>query len=131
MNVNRSRRLWLRGTAALGAMLALRLPPAFAAAPAQLDGHLTQGGLVFGHVEPGARVWLDGASIVVSPAGEFLLGFNRDAAPEAKVRILHADRSVEERALAIEQRTYAEQRINGLPQNTVTPDEQAQVKIAA
>jgi murein DD-endopeptidase MepM/ murein hydrolase activator NlpD len=131
MSVNHSRRFWLQGTAVLGAVLALRIPPAVAAGPAQLDGHLTQGGLAFGHVEPGARVWLDGASIMVSPAGEFLLGFNRDAPPEAKVRIEHADDTVEERTLAIAQRTYEEQRVDGLPQNTVTPNAEEQAKIAA
>jgi murein DD-endopeptidase MepM/ murein hydrolase activator NlpD len=132
MTLDRSRRLWLKGSAALGAMWALGVRPAFAtAAPAALEGHMTQGGLLFGHVEPGARVWLEGARIMVSPAGEFLLGFNRDAPPEAKVRIEHADHSVEERTLAITQRTYEEQRINGLPQNTVTPNAEEQAKIAA
>jgi murein DD-endopeptidase MepM/ murein hydrolase activator NlpD len=131
VSVNHSRRLWLQSAAVLGAVLALRLPPAIAAAPAAFDGHLTQGGLVFGHVEPGARVWLDGARIMVSATGEFLLGFNRDAAPEARLKIEHADDSVEERTLAIEQRTYEEQRVNGLPQNMVTPDAQAQARIAA
>ncbi|MGH6880002.1 M23 family metallopeptidase [Hypericibacter sp.] len=131
MTFDRSRRLWLKGSAALGAAWALGVRRGLAAAPATIEGHMTQGGLLFGHAEPGSRVWLDGASILVSPAGEFLLGFNRDAPPEAKVRIEHADHSVEERTLAITQRTYEEQRINGLPQNTVTPNADEQAKIAA
>jgi murein DD-endopeptidase MepM/ murein hydrolase activator NlpD len=131
MNVDHSRRRWLKGTAVFGAALMLAPRAGSTAAPARLEGHFTQGGIVFGHVEPGARVWLGSESILVSPAGEFLLGFGRDAAPEAKVRIEHADNSVEERTLSIAQRSYEEQRINGLPQNTVTPNAEEQAKIAA
>ncbi|QEX15462.1 periplasmic metalloprotease M23B family protein [Hypericibacter terrae] len=131
MTLDRSRRRWFTGGAAFGAAWALGLRSGFGAAPPKIEGPMTQGGLLFGHAEPGSRVWLDGASIMVSPAGEFLLGFNRDAPPEAKVRIEHGDHSVEERTLAIAQRSYEEQRINGLPQNTVTPNAEEQAKIAA
>jgi murein DD-endopeptidase MepM/ murein hydrolase activator NlpD len=131
MILDPSRRRWLKASAAFGATLALGISRSLAAVPARLDGHFTQGGIVFGHVEPGARVWLDGASILVSPAGEFLLGFGRDAPAEAKLRIEHADNSIEERGLAITQRTYQEQRINGLPQNTVTPNAEEEARIAA
>ena len=89
----------------MAALSALRARRVAAAAPATLEGHLTQGGLVFGHVEPGARVWLDGARIMVSGSGDFLLGFNRDAQPASQLKIEHADDSVEERTLAIAQRT--------------------------
>jgi murein DD-endopeptidase MepM/ murein hydrolase activator NlpD len=126
-----SRRLWLKGSAAFGAALALGLSRSLAAEPARLEGHMMQGGLLFGHVEPGARVWLDGVGILVSPAGEFILGFGRDAAPEARLRIEHADNTVEERSLAITKRIYQEQRINGLPQNTVTPNAEEEARIAA
>jgi murein DD-endopeptidase MepM/ murein hydrolase activator NlpD len=127
----RSRRFWLKTGAALGALLMAPWARARAAAPTTLEGHKTQGGLLFGHVEPGARVWLDGAAITVSPAGEFLLGFNRDAPPDAKLRVEHADGTVEERVLAIEPRTYQVQKIDGLPQNTVTPNAEEEAKIAA
>jgi murein DD-endopeptidase MepM/ murein hydrolase activator NlpD len=131
VSANVSRRRWLQGATAVSALSALRIRQVAAAAPATLEGHMTQGGLVFGHVEPGARVWLDGADVMVSPSGEFLLGFNRDAPPEAKLKVLHADDSVEEHTLAIAQRTYEVQPVNGLPQNTVTPDAETQAKIAA
>ena len=41
----------------------------------RLDGNLTQGGLVVGHVSPGSTVTLDGAAVRVGSDGVFILGF--------------------------------------------------------
>ncbi len=71
---------------------------------------------------PGATLTLDGHPLLVSPDGNFLFGFGREA-PEASVLVLHLpDGTSEERHLAIEKRTYDIRRVDGLPQQTVTPD---------
>jgi len=44
-----------------------------------LEGPLTQGGLVIGKTEPGAKVTVDGKPVRVSGDGAFLMGFGRDA----------------------------------------------------
>lgn len=108
----------LRGLPAL-VLLALAIPAA--ADPLRLDGPLVQGGLVFGHVEPTATVELDGRPFRVGPDGRFLIGFGRDAAPMARLRVRHADGTIEERDLAVAQRSYDIQRIDGLPPEKVTP----------
>jgi murein DD-endopeptidase MepM/ murein hydrolase activator NlpD len=109
---------------------------AWLAAPAmagtlELDGPLIQGGLIFGTTEAGAQVSLDGRPVRVSPNGRFLLGFGRDAKPEAKLEVVHPDGSREARTLAIESREYEVQRIDGLPPKQVTPDDSAMARIKA
>jgi murein DD-endopeptidase MepM/ murein hydrolase activator NlpD len=93
--------------------------PAFA--ETRLDGHFTQGGLILGLAAPGSTVMLDGRPVRVSKAGRFVLGFSRDAPPEAALVIIAPDRAVERRRLAIAPRAYDIQRIDGLPRKMVTP----------
>lgn len=85
------------------------------------EGHFEQGGLVYGHTTPGAHVTLDGQPVRVTPDGEFLLGFGRDAAATATVDVVTPDGRHETKALAIAARTWNIQRIEGLPEKQVTP----------
>jgi murein DD-endopeptidase MepM/ murein hydrolase activator NlpD len=94
---------------------------AAAALPPVLDGTLTQGGLVIGHVAPDSGVSLDGKTIQVDSEGRFLLGFGRDAAPSAELKITGADGVAATQTLVVAKRTYRIQRIDGLPQNQVEP----------
>ncbi|HEX9703424.1 MAG TPA: M23 family metallopeptidase [Rhodospirillales bacterium] len=102
---------------------------AAAADTLRLDGPLTQGGLVVGHAEPGARVALDGNAVKVSADGVFLLGFGRDAPAKTTLRVAHPDGSVTERELAVAKRAYDVQRIDGLPERQVTPSPEDMVRI--
>jgi len=86
-----------------------------------LDGAMTQGGLVIGRTEPGARVRVGGKAVRVSPEGEFLIGFGRDAKPDASLLVHHPDGTRTERTLAVAPRAYKVQRIDGLPSRQVTP----------
>ncbi len=96
-----------------------------------LAGALSQGGLVYGWTLPGAEVRLDGRPVRVGPAGRLLLGFGRDAAPEAVHELTLPDGTLARRTLAIEQRSYDIQRIDGLPREKVTPPEAVRARIAA
>jgi murein DD-endopeptidase MepM/ murein hydrolase activator NlpD len=95
-----------------------------------LAGALSQGGLVTGRTLPGAEVRLDGRPVRVGADGRFLLGFGREAAPEAVLELTLPDGTVARRTLAIEQRSYDIQRIDGLPQEKVTPPEAVLARIA-
>jgi len=101
-------------------LIALLVMPAVATA-VELQGRLTQGGLIRGKTQAGARVSLDGRDLRVSLDGDFIFGFGRDAPAKAVLRIRLADGTVRERALAIVPRTYRIQRIDGLPPRMVTP----------
>jgi murein DD-endopeptidase MepM/ murein hydrolase activator NlpD len=96
-----------------------------------LAGALSQGGLVTGRTLPGAEVRLDGRPVRVGADGRFLLGFGREAAPEAVLELTLPDGTLARRTLAIEQRSYDIQRVDGLPQEKVTPPEAVLARIAA
>jgi murein DD-endopeptidase MepM/ murein hydrolase activator NlpD len=116
----------LLAVALTGALLAANSAAADDAV--RLDGSLTQGGLVIGHASPGSTVTLDGAAVRVGRDGVFILGFGREAAPTAELLVVRADGVTDHRTLQIEQRDYEIQRIDGLPEQMVTPEDPALVK---
>lgn len=97
----------------------------------EVRGELTQGGLVRGRAGADSRVTLDGTAIRVGGDGRFLLGFGRDAAARATLVVRDASGNRNVRELAIEQRSYDVQRIDGLPQNQVEPNEKDLKRIKA
>ncbi len=106
---------------ALVALAAARPHPCLADA-LTLDGAIEQGGLVRAKTAPGAAVTLDGRAVRVAPDGAFIFGFGRDAPAAASLDIVLPDGTRLHRDLAVAQRHYDIQRIDGLPQNQVTPD---------
>ena len=111
---------------AIRCVLALVALLPFASAPAaetgvRLDGPRTQGGLLRGRVVPGSTVELGGVPVRVSRDGWFLIGFGRDAPPEAELAVVFPDGRRERRILEVAPREYRIQRIDGLPARKVTP----------
>ena len=87
----------------------------------QWVGDFTQGGLVQGAVKPDSEVWLGKRKINVQPDGSFLLGFGRDHPAKATLKIVAPKGKTSSHSLTITQREYDIQRVNGVPQSTVTP----------
>jgi murein DD-endopeptidase MepM/ murein hydrolase activator NlpD len=111
----------------------------FAAEPIRLPERLQQGQLVIGHAPPGTRIEFDGRSLRIGADGTFVFGLDRDAAAQAELTIRGADGQPQTLKLDVEPRSYPTERVNGLPQQTVTPSpeilarierEQAAVKAA-
>ncbi len=104
--------------------------PAVVAAPApppppplEIDcaGAFVQGGVVLCRTAPGAAFFVDGEERGAADAdGWVVAGFDRDAKPQATlaVRTPAAAKAID---VAIAPRSYRISRINGLPQETVTP----------
>jgi murein DD-endopeptidase MepM/ murein hydrolase activator NlpD len=107
----------------LMAMLPAALAPRRGRAAMPLDGDLIQGGLLVGQADAGSKAALDGTDVKVYGDGRFLLGFGRDAAARAMLKVTMSGGVVEARELAIAQRQYEIQRIDNLPQNQVEPSE--------
>lgn len=105
-------------------MMVLAWP--LAAQAVDLTGRLEQGGIVQGQARPGAHVTLDGRPVPVDGHGDFLLGFGREAAAQARLEV---DGDVQ--VLDIAKRDWAIQRIDGLPQAKVTPDPAQMARIRA
>ena len=93
-----------------------------------LEGDPIQGGLLWGQVAPGAEVSVDGKPLPVMPDGAFLLGIGRDANTEITL-VTEVDARCEQ-VVAIGQRDYRIQRVEGVPQKTVTPPEDVLERIA-
>lgn len=100
-----------------------------AAAEFQLDGDLTQGGMITGIAPPGSTVVLDDQSVRVAPDGRFVFGFGREAEATATLTVTYPDGTSVARSLSISKRGYQTQRIDGLPRNMVTPSKQELARI--
>jgi murein DD-endopeptidase MepM/ murein hydrolase activator NlpD len=71
-------------------------------------------------VPPGSRVTLDGETLDVLQAGTTIAGFGRNAAATAEL-VVEDGADVCRQTLQITPRQYAVQRVQGVPQKTVTP----------
>ena len=112
----------------LGAIITLLCLPI----PAQaltLEGHLVQGGMAIGKVDPAAAVHFHGKAVRVSPDGLFVIGFSRDAEAASVIELHLPSGSVEKHPVTIEKRTYKIQRIDGLPPRKVSPSPEDQERI--
>ena len=110
----------LRGLTLLG-LVSVCLAPAAAETGVRLDGPRTQGGLLRGQVPPGSTVEYEGEAVRVSRDGWFLVGFGRDAPPDAELVVAFPDGRRRRQQLTVEPRDYDIQRIDGLPPRKVTP----------
>ncbi len=108
----------------LAALMAVGAHSAFAAC-LDVQGNLQQGGLIWGQAAPGTPVLLDGAALDVLDDGTFIAGFSRDADPNAVLQVGDC-----RQALAIAPREYNIQRVEGVPQRTVTPPPEQLARIA-
>jgi len=85
-----------------------------------LKGRATQGGLMIGRTAPDATVTLDSKPLRLGADGVFVFGFGRDQARRAELVVRRGDK-VEHRRIRVKQRRYDIQRINGLPEDMVSP----------
>ncbi|MGE3865368.1 MAG: M23 family metallopeptidase [Hyphomonadaceae bacterium] len=106
-------------------------PAASAAAPVvsalACDGHAEQGGFLVCRTPPGARIFVDGAEMTRADDGGYaVVGFDRDAKAQARIeaRAENGD-LIGAYDPAIAPQSYVVQRVDGLPQDTVTPRDPA------
>ena len=112
---------------AVALLFAIALP--FSAAALELNGDTVQGGVVIGKVEAGSTVSMDGRKILVSPEGDFVLGFGRDEAGEKVLTVEDSDGAKSQQTFTVKKREYRVERVDGLPPKTVTPDPESLARI--
>jgi murein DD-endopeptidase MepM/ murein hydrolase activator NlpD len=105
-----------------------------AAAPSMLSlncaGAFTQGGVGLCRTLPGSAIYIDGvASGAADANGWAIIGFPRDHGPQGVVEARAGGASVSH-DYTIAPREFDIQRVNGLPQDTVTPPPEVQARIA-
>ncbi len=103
-------------------------PPASAL---ELAGEVVQGGLVRGQAAPGSEVRLGDRRLRLDDQGRFLFGIGRDERGPLRLQLRRPDGRREIRELAVRQRRFAVQRIEGLPPRQVEPLPADLVKIEA
>lgn len=97
----------------------------------ELDGERQQGALLKGKVEPGAKVRLNDEAVEVTESGRFVIGFGRDADGSHQLTVIGPGGEKKTRTLSIKSRDYEVQRIDGVPDRTVNPDEKSLQRIRA
>jgi len=115
----------IRRRAFIGASLSLAASPVFAQAEKPVrfavTGKLEQGSLALGSAPAGSLVALDGRPLHVTADGRFAFGFGPDQTAASLVTVRYPDGGGDSRSFTPTPRDYDVQRVDGLPQNTVTP----------
>ena len=89
-------------------------------------GHAEQGGFLVCSTSPGADIFLDGKAITkADDQGHAVIGFDRDAPGFAHMEARAGAQVLGAADFTISQRAYNIQRVDGLPQTTVTPTDPA------
>lgn len=94
-----------------------------------IKGQLIQGGIVTIAVKAGQHWEYAGKRLPITASGHVLLGFDRDEAAEVVVTQVTADGSKREFPLAIKQREYRIQRIEGIAKRIMNPEKLDYVRI--
>lgn len=102
--------------AAIGAVFA-------AGQRAEMSGQFVQGGLLQGKVEPGIQVFSGEREIRVTETGRFIIGLDRDAAPELELRLLDSAGVETVQQLVIAPREYKIQRVEGISKKIMQPSQ--------
>lgn len=113
----------------LAGLLLLCLFSVQAVQATELFGEAVQGGLIFGKTDPGVHVSLDGHAVELSPEGDFVIGFDRDETGTRELKFIRPGGETEVREFSVAPREYAIERVDGLPERTVTPDPEAAERI--
>lgn len=95
----------------------------------QWHGQWKQGGLIWGYLEPGTELKVDGEAVDQSADGLFVFGFGRDAAAEVELTLWRGDVRLETAVVDVAPQEYRIQRVEGVPQRTVTPSEEHLARI--
>jgi len=93
------------------------------------SGAAAQGGLVLGHVNSGTQVWVNDLN-VRADGGLFCFGFNYNETQPVAIRVVTADGRSATRMVSPEMREFDVQRIDGLPEQYVSPPREVQERIA-
>ena len=92
------------------------------------DGKFIQGSFILGKIEPGFEVFIDKKKVKVTSDGFFVFGLGRDRKYDVVIT-LNKDGNKQKIVKKVLKRKYNIQRIDGLPEEQVTPPEEVYVRI--
>jgi murein DD-endopeptidase MepM/ murein hydrolase activator NlpD len=133
---NRMRRAMLFGAPVAAGIAGTTLPdPSFSQSSTTdqrvlaIDSSVQQSGFLIGQTVQGAEVTIDDIAVQPDAAGRFLVGFDRDAPPQARIDVLAPDGRTASQTISVTPRQYLIRQISGLPGSTVNPPETAMPRI--
>jgi murein DD-endopeptidase MepM/ murein hydrolase activator NlpD len=91
---------------------------------------MEQGSLAMGSAPPGSLAALDGRPLRILADGRFAFGFAPNQTAASVVTVRYPDGGGDSRPFTPAARRYDVQRVDGLPQNTVTPPPEIAARIA-
>lgn len=97
--------------------------------PVSFEGEVVQGGLVIGQAPAGSSVKVDDEPVMTSDNGRFLVAFEREQTEPAMLEVTLPTGMRLERRLEPQPRDFDIQRIDGLPQDQVTPPDSVLARI--
>ena len=91
-------------------------------------GNFKQGSFILGKTDPNSKVFIDDRKVRVSNDGYFAFGLDRDRKNNVLIKIINKKETklIEKKVF---KRKYKIQRIDGLPENKVTPPESVYKRI--
>lgn len=104
-------------------------PAATADTTVTFEGEQAQGGLVIGRAPAGSSVSVDGQAVMTSENGRFMVAFEREQTEPSLIEVTLPDGTRVEHRLEPRPRDFEVQRIDGLPQDKVTPPESVLARI--
>ena len=90
-----------------------------------LQGKFEQGSLIRGKVPANSQVFLNGKKLLISKAGNFVFGFEREAKPDQILKVIYPDGLTELKPLKVKTREYKIDRVNGISKKIMKPNPQA------
>ena len=94
----------------------------------EFKGKFVQGHFILGKTKPGSKIIIDKKEIKVSKDGFFVFGIDRDRKFDFLITTINKDKK-EKITKKVFKRKYKIQRIDGLPENKVTPPEEVYKRI--
>jgi murein DD-endopeptidase MepM/ murein hydrolase activator NlpD len=96
---------------------------------ARLEGDFTQGGMAVGKAAPGTKARFAEKDLAVGQDSLFVFGFGRDDKSPQKIVFSMPDGKENSYDIEVKEREYDIQKVDGVPQRTVTPDPKDQARI--
>lgn len=112
------------------ALLALLFATAMAQAATELPARIAQGDLVIGRAAPGSQVAYGERSLRVDEQGRFVFGVGRDETGPVRLVVVGPDGAMETLQRTVEPRDWQVERVDGVPQATVSPPPEIAERIA-
>ncbi len=95
-----------------------------------LLGNPTPGALLWGQATPTSVVLIEQIEVPVLPDGSFVIGLGRNTPELLKLVVSDGPQQPCKQSIVVASRDYKIDRVNGVPQRTVTPPEQDLARIA-